>query len=93
MTKTTIKDEIMTLRNLVAPFMPATTKYALENVPEQPVAGTLAIRCGRPGTTKSLTSAYRETDRTYELIYFGATNIDVIDTASLLEQEITEFLS
>lgn len=84
-----IKDDILALRTLIASHLPATTRYHLQDVPESPVAGSLAIRLTNQ-TSAEFTGAATRIERIYQLIYFGKTNIDVIDTADTIRRLVSK---
>ena len=84
---TTIKDEIMALRAFIAATLTG-VKFHLESDPATPAAGDISIRIATSSPTAE-TSAHNRIDRTYQIIYYGSTNIDVIDKAELLRKAFT----
>lgn len=78
-----IKDDILALRTLAATLLPATTKFYLQDVPETPAAGSLSIRIANQTSTE-LSRVHVQSERIYQLIFFGKTNMDVIDAVDKL---------
>lgn len=64
-------------------------KYVLGYVPEEPAPNTLAIRLATQRRS-SLTSTHLLVERTYQIAYFGDTNIDVLDVMNLIDTELAQ---
>lgn len=86
---TTIKEDITALRAFIAPYLPTTTQYHLQNEPKEPAAGMLVVRYANQSPAKRLTATHTQVERFYQFIYYGKTNIDVIDTADILRRAIS----
>lgn len=80
----------MALRTFIAPHMPTTTQYFLQSEPGTPAPGMLAIRFVKQSPSRDLTATRISIERFYQFIYYGKTNIDVIDTADILRRALTD---
>lgn len=86
---TTIKEDITALRAFIAPYLPTTTQYHLQSEPKEPAPGMLAIRFANQSPAKRLTAVHTQVERFYQFIYYGKTNIDVLDTADILRRAMS----
>ncbi|MED4399774.1 hypothetical protein [Metabacillus fastidiosus] len=68
--------------------MPAGTIFAMQNIPDVPKEGSLTIEIVAQNT-REITTAYTEVKRDYRLVYFGKSNMDVLDVSDILRKNIT----
>ena len=70
------------------PPKPSVT-FSLQSIPAQPAPNTIAIRLLTQQSSE-LTGLHTAINRTYQIVYFGASNIDVIDTMDLISRELNQ---
>jgi hypothetical protein len=85
-----IVTDIESIEQYVAPLFPAATIY-LQYVPTEPTANSLSIRF--QGADTSTETAYHMAQRReYQLVYFGASNIDVLTKMDELDRKLNNDL-
>ena len=87
-----IREELTSLRNFIASVMPATTKFHLQNMPSQYVAGEVAIDfTGDRSDTE--TALHYRVDTTYQIVYFGESRIDCVDKMDAIKRKLRDTAS
>jgi hypothetical protein len=85
-----IVTDIESIEQYVAPLFPAATIY-LQHVPAQPTANSLSIRFQSAGT-ETETAYHMARHREYQIVYFGASNIDVLTKMDVLDRKLNNDL-
>jgi hypothetical protein len=85
-----IVTEIESIEQYVAPLFPSTTIY-LQYIPLQPTARSLSIRF-QNGGTETETLYHMARNREYQIVYFGASNIDVLAKMDALDRKLNNDL-
>lgn len=83
-----IKTEIQSIRDFVAPELPGVT-FKLQNMPDTYKAAELAIELVRSATDTETASSYR-IDQTYQLVYFGASQLDCLTKMQAVERKMND---
>jgi hypothetical protein len=85
-----IVTDIESIEQYVQPLFPTTTIY-LQFVPSQPTANSLSIRF-QIGNTETETAYHMARNREYQIVYFGASNIDVLAKMDALDRKLNNDL-
>jgi hypothetical protein len=85
-----IVTDLESIEQYVAPLFPATTIY-LQHVPAQPTANSLSIRL-QGASTETETAYHIARRREYQLVYFGASNVDVLTKMDALDRKLNNDL-
>jgi hypothetical protein len=85
-----IVTDIESIEQYVQPLFPSTTIY-LQYIPSQPTARSLSIRF-QNGGTETETLYHMARNREYQIVYFGASNIDVLTKMDALDRKLNNDL-
>jgi hypothetical protein len=85
-----IVTDIESIEQYVAPLFPTATIY-LQYVPPQPTANSLSIRF-QGADTSTETAYHMARHREYQLVYFGASNVDVLTKMDTLDRKLNNDL-
>ena len=80
-----IKNEVQSIRDYVGPAL-AGVKFHLQSMPTTYAANELSIRFAG-SSTESETGYHYRLDRIYQLVYFGASELDCLAKMQTLEQK------
>ena len=80
-----IKNEVQSIRDYVGPVL-AGVKFHLQSMPTTYAANELSIRFAGSSTASETGYHYR-LDRIYQLVYFGASELDCLAKMQTLEQK------
>ncbi|MBT2714737.1 hypothetical protein [Bacillus sp. ISL-57] len=83
-----IKTEIQSIRDFVAPELPGAT-FKLQNMPDTYKVAELAIELVRSTTNTETASSYR-IDQTYQLVYFGTSQLDCLTKMQAVERQMND---
>lgn len=83
-----IKTEIQSIRDFVASELPGAT-FKLQNMPDKYKAAELAIELVRSTTNTETASSYRIA-QTYQLVYFGTSQLDCLTKMQLVERRMND---
>lgn len=82
---TDIKNEVQSIRDYVGPAL-AGVKFHLQSMPTKYAANELSIRFAG-SSTESETGFHYRLDRIYQLVYFGASELDCLAKMQVLEEK------
>lgn len=82
-----IVTEIDTIGDLIK-SVASFTRYYKQDLPEVYVANTFAIRWQGDNTPTDLTGTVYETERPYQIIYFGTSEVDCLTKAQAIQTEL-----
>lgn len=85
-----IVTDLESIEQYVAHLFPAATIY-LQYVPSQPTTNSLSIRL-QGASTETETAYHMARHREYQLVYFGASNVDVITKMDALDRKLNNDL-
>jgi hypothetical protein len=85
-----IVTDLESIEQYVTSLFPTTTIY-LQYVPSQPTTNSLSIRL-QGASTETETAYHMARHREYQLVYFGASNVDVITKMDALDRKLNNDL-
>lgn len=83
-----IKTEIQSIRDFVATELPG-VRFHLQYMPDAYKADELAIELG-PSSSETETAFHYRLDRTYQLVYFGASKLDCMTKMQAVEHKMND---
>jgi len=83
-----IKTEIQSIRDFVAPELPGAT-FKLQNMPDKYKKNELSIKLG-PSRSETETAFHYRLDRTYQIVYFGASELDCLTKMQAVERKLND---
>lgn len=82
--------EINTIGDLLAPV--GVTRFYKQDLPLKYVANTIGIRW-QGDSDVGHTAGFYEIDRTYQIIYFGSSNVDCLNRTKIIRSLISDYVS